>query len=622
MESIVFQDSPLAQYLEGEGQADNEWPSVENTSGWIDPDTSSEITTSFAPQGPIRNPKSRRKPPLSLNLEGPSSKGLVAQIHNSCSSAFHSRLGGTENAHFLEKFRYIIVASQLLSDIQNPTTYNRQTLPPPRTDTTWESNEEQDTTFTWSGLLLTNATAFALAWSIRWLRNTTWACSNRWRISLVIAVVTIAAVVLYAYSRRQKLVNLRVQAGEGASSVTSNAQNFDAVASAALTLIQEVELVSRGYRIGNPLPPVTRLEEQSQSRRCVRLRRSLHRALESMLSTHYQAYQSLRPLAVEVDLEKYYDIYEISRTDMDEAKEFASAEIIDTEEANSLTALKIALQRLHMIRKLFLCSLLALDADGGKSDFPRWAVATDTMRHISAETENVTRTIDEILREEESFPVPPTPQIPLTPGRQRMRSQIRKLSSLSQGIRALQAKMHVLRDESDKLLENTDETAQSGPNLFLQYESIGEDLKSLLRDWEQGRVALVSNIDRSHNRRSSSLPGNADPPSPTPSLGCRTVVESSPTGPLHPYSGHGPTSRSRSSTTTSSSGEEVFEAVALPRQRSTLTREERLAKLKEERVRQAILKGKADANTHMLKELEMVIRLRPRGRTTGRMTST
>ncbi|MCJ1261952.1 hypothetical protein MMC22_001821 [Lobaria immixta] len=344
-----------------------------------------------------------------------------------------------------------------------------------------------------------------------------------------------------------------------------------------------------------------------------------------MLSTHYQAYQSLRPLAVEVDLEKYYDIYEISQTDMDEAKEFASAEIIDTEEANSLTALKIALQRLHMIRKLFLCSLLALDADGGKSDFPRWAVATDTMRHISAETENVTRTIDEILREEESrlqndvacfgvanhriqgFPVPPTPQIPLTPGRQRMRSQIRKLSSLSQGIRGLQAKMHVLRDESDKLLENTDETAQSGPNLFLQYESIGEDLKSLLRDWEQGRVALVSNIDRSHNRRSSSLPGNADPPSPTPSLGGRTVVESSPTGPLHPYSGHGPTSRSRSSTTTSSSGEEVFEAVALPRQRSTLTREERLAKLKEERVRQAIVKGKADANTHMLKELEMVV---------------
>lgn len=121
-----------------------------------------------------------------------------------------------------------------------------------------------------------------------------------------------------------------------------------------------------------------------------------------MLSPHYQAYQSLRPLAVELDLEKYYDIYEISRTDMDEAEEFANAETIDPEEASSLTALKITLQKLHMIRKLFLCSLLALDADGGKSDFQRWALATDAMRHISAETAKLTRTIDDILREEES----------------------------------------------------------------------------------------------------------------------------------------------------------------------------------------------------------------------------
>lgn len=87
---------------------------------------------------------------------------------------------------------------------------------------------------------------------------------------------------------------------------------------------------------------------------------------------------------------------------MDEAQEFANAEVFESEEANSLTDLKSAMQKLHLIRKLFLCSLLALDADGGKSDFPRWAAATDTMRHISAETAKMTRTIDDILREEES----------------------------------------------------------------------------------------------------------------------------------------------------------------------------------------------------------------------------
>ena len=202
-----------------------------------------------------------------------------------------------------------------------------------------------------------------------------------------------------------------------------------------------------------------------------------------------------------------------------------------------------------------------------------------------------------------------------------MRNQMRKLSSLAQGIRGLQAKMYLLRDESDKVLDNTDDVSQTGPNLLLQYDYIGEDLKTLLQEWEQGRAALASNIDKNENRRSLSINGKGIPLSPTPSLGGLTAVEGSPTNALHPLNGFPSTSRSRSSTTTSSSGEEVFEAVAVPRQRSTLTREERLAKMKEDRVRQAIAKGKTDANTHMLKELEMVIKLRPRGRTTGRITS-
>lgn len=190
---------------------------------------------------------------------GPNTQYLLGKLDrlartNGClflspQSAFHSRLGGTENAHFLEKFRYIIVASQLLSDIQNPSAYNRQTFPPPVTRTAWESSEEQDTKVTWSGLLLTIATAFALTWSIRWLHNTTWAGSNRGRLSLVTAVIALVVVVLYVYLRRQRLANLRMQAVEGASSLTSIAQSFDAVASAALTLIQEVELISRGYRM-------------------------------------------------------------------------------------------------------------------------------------------------------------------------------------------------------------------------------------------------------------------------------------------------------------------------------------------------------------------------------------
>ena len=202
-----------------------------------------------------------------------------------------------------------------------------------------------------------------------------------------------------------------------------------------------------------------------------------------------------------------------------------------------------------------------------------------------------------------------------------MRGQMRKLSSLSQGIRGLQAKMHLLRDESERILDESNESPEFGVDLLAQYDSIGSDLKMLVQEWEEGRIALAASIDKNDRRMSLSPTGPLAPMSPTLSLGGLTVVGGNSPDTLKALNGFPRSPRSRSSTSTSSSSEEIFEAVALPRQRSLLTREERIAKLKEDRVRSALLRGKADANTNMLKELETVIKLRPRGRTTGRMTS-
>lgn len=54
---------------------------------------------------------------------------------------------------------------------------------------------------------------------------------------------------IYYYFRHQWLQNLRIQAVESASSLTTSAQEFDAAASAGIAFIQEVELVSRGYNM-------------------------------------------------------------------------------------------------------------------------------------------------------------------------------------------------------------------------------------------------------------------------------------------------------------------------------------------------------------------------------------
>lgn len=176
----------------------------------------------------------------------------------------------------------------------------------------------------------------------------------------------------------------------------------------------------------------------------------------------------------------------------------------------------------------------------------------------------------------------------------------------------------MLREESDKTLNETEDVSELGTNLMIQYESIGVDLKGLMQEWEAGKTALALNIDR-NERRVSSMSGML---SPTTSLsGLTAVEEGNVSDALRALNGE---TKSRSSMDFSSSdAEEVFEAIAMPRQRSALTREERITKMKEDRVKRESTREKAEANTHMLRELESVINLRPRGKITsgGRIMS-
>lgn len=164
-------------------------------------------------------------------------------------SAIHSRLGWPENVHFLEQFRYLIVASQLLNEHTNPKTYQRQNLPPPGGDGLSPWGTEQGFVPNPRGLVLTATIAFALAWSISWFRSQVIADYSISTVLLSMSIIIITFIVLYYYSRRKWLQYLRVQAVESASSLISTAQDFDAAVIAGITLVQEVELISRGYNM-------------------------------------------------------------------------------------------------------------------------------------------------------------------------------------------------------------------------------------------------------------------------------------------------------------------------------------------------------------------------------------
>lgn len=214
-----------------------------------------------------------------------------------------------------------------------------------------------------------------------------------------------------------------------------------------------------------------------------------------------------------------------------------------------------------------------------------------------------------------AFPAPPTPKIPLTPGRERWRSQLRKLNSLSTGIRGLQAKLHLLREESDRALDDSNDISELGPGLMSQYESIGADLKELMTAWEEGKAALALGIDRNEKRLSSM----STLLSPRSSLsGLTTVDDGNAADALKALTGESPSGSDVSEAVEPAEPDtpEVFEAVAQPRQRpkSTLTRDERIVKMKEDREQKAQARKQMDATKGMLRELETVINLRPRGR--------
>jgi len=335
----------------------------------------------------------------------------------------------------------------------------------------------------------------------------------------------------------------------------------------------------------------------------------------------------MKGFAEQLDLEKYYDIYDISDLDISDAMQgFPQGE---PDDAESLRTLKIVAARFHTTRKMFLCALLALDANSDDSDFLRWTTAVEGLRALNDATRDCYERLSTILREQEckfckcglkedsgaltdsllAFPSVPTPIAPLSPGRERWRSQLRKLNSLSTGIRGLQAKLTLLREESDRSLNEADDVSELGSNLMAQYESIGQDLRTLVQAWEEGKAALASGIDRNEKRLSSI----STLLSPAVSLsGLTTVDEGGAAEALKALTGESSSPVSFSPRDPDS--EEIFEAVALPRPRSLFSREERIAKMKEERERKAEAREQVEANRGMLRELEMVINLRPKSR--------
>lgn len=149
-----------------------------------------------------------------------------------------------DNLKFIEQFRYTIVASQLLSGHSIAAHPNYQNRPKESPDP-----PPSATLPTSTGLLATAAAALVVAWVARWIYTGGYAHLTKKRVTFTALILLAVGAVSQAYLRQQWLRYLRNQALGEVTTFVTRSQDFDGASSAALSLVQEVELVSRGYRM-------------------------------------------------------------------------------------------------------------------------------------------------------------------------------------------------------------------------------------------------------------------------------------------------------------------------------------------------------------------------------------
>ncbi|KAI9669730.1 MAG: hypothetical protein M1831_007426 [Alyxoria varia] len=340
-----------------------------------------------------------------------------------------------------------------------------------------------------------------------------------------------------------------------------------------------------------------------------------------------------RALVHDDDLERFLDVYDVRNEDLQEASLGYTEE--NGEENTSLKNIRIHQARYATIRRLLLCCLLSQEATGRRSDAPRWQTVASIMDQLGTLTENLSKNLIKLLNEEERIPSPNgavagSPTSPLHKAKSshtRLQSEVRRISTLSTGIRSLQAKIYLLREESTQALSaptSDEELSSVSESLRDQYDALGDDVHALMQAWESGKQALnrdISSQSRIVSRRTSiDINQNAAKPLPHEYHDLASVEEGSNQSVARSASlMNGPSSLPLSPPSTEDGSsdpgadDEVFETISSPRQRerSTLTRAQRIAKMNEERERQVSVRENRDASSNMVKELQSVIKLRP-----------
>lgn len=580
----VFSDTPLGDYFRDQGD--------------------------YLPDGPGTYIRAKQCLPLELDRSG-SLKLQKSRFLSLIREALRSKLNDGENSQFLEKFRYCLVSSQLLEA-------------GPRYRASVNSSNQTVSTGYKARVLFGDE-----PWQLLKLSKKFWVGSSGGCLlavvgvliefsksgkmtakkSIIVFVVCLCTIMyLFAHSRRKALRYVRAKAILQAQLFVTNNYKFDQAAGKILGLIQEVELLARGYRpdlasrmdLKQNYVPYSRLEQSGTGLRTAKnLRSALCASFFLVLQAYEDSLVKILPFVDRDSLSRYFDIYELSSSQEEVGLSIEGNSVVWLEPYNqsrceyygpaaanaSLSRLRLEFRRVHCLRRSFLCCLLVISTSGVCSDeeFTEWFHVVDEldktgglMIHMAGSLSRDNLLYSTATSAEE-----------MTTGEETMVTP--HMSLLLGTMHHLESRIQLLRE---------------GIDYEHNYHLLGDDIKSFMEIWQSGNIASGSQRDHVRtNKRQSWL--STSTLIPQDELGSVFSGNTSLDGYEEPMS---PRENMKEYQQNG-----VFEAISSgkERQRSTLTREERIALVKEARERESSKLRQAESQSNFLSELGNALSSRP-----------
>lgn len=237
-----------------------------------------------------------------------------------------------------------------------------------------------------------------LALVINWnFKSNIYRIDARVRYFFLFIISVLLALFLYIYHFRIYSKYVQKRAIFFMKRFVDTSQHFDITINKTLSLIQEVELISRGYLLSSPLPPITRIEANSQSRRCKMLRLLLSTLLSQAFLSYNRTFSLLQTFYSKREFDTLQIMYNLPNSqDFDFLPSY-----FKEDHSDGLPYLKALFYTIHEKRRQCLVSLLSMSTSSLKN-ISSWTCIIDQLKNLSDMMSNFDNEIEESLENNES----------------------------------------------------------------------------------------------------------------------------------------------------------------------------------------------------------------------------